>query len=315
MKTYLNKLAEAYYNGEPLVTDLEWDYLAKLHNYDEVGAPVTTNKIKHYNRLYSLQKFYEEDKLPFSTEVEVTVCTPKLDGSAVSLTYVDGALISAATRGDGIEGENITQNFLAWDEVIPKVITTPHKIIQIVGEIVAHKDLPNSRNYAAGAARLKNIEEFLSRDINFIAYSIFPSINSYYREDIEYLETMGFNTVFDDILTEYFPTDGEVFRLDSNKAYWDSGFTDTHPKGAFALKNTKDVEMVHTELLDVIWQVGKSGKVTPVAIFTEINIEGAKINRATLHNAGFIEEMDLSLGDIIIVTRAGGVIPKVVGVA
>jgi len=314
MKTYLDWAAQKYYEGEPVMPDDHWDYLADVHNYNKVGAEVKGKIIKHLHQLYSLQKFYEDDKLP---ELLDLVKTPKLDGSAISLTYVHGELSTAVTRGDGKEGEDVTENFRAWYPVIPKEINRL-EVIQIIGEIVAPKEVPNSRNYAAGAARLKDPKEFLTRDIDFVCYTVhLPKElkNTLYTQDLEQLKNWGFKTVKEDWLEDVYPTDGKVYRVNSNTDFVSLGYTSKHPRGAYALKNTSDVIAVHTELLDVIWQVGKSGKVTPVAIFEEIDIEGAKINRATLHNAGFIENLDLNLGDTIIVTRAGGIIPKVLGVA
>ena len=313
MNKFLDKAASAYYEGRPIISDDEWDYLAELYKYDKVGAkPTTGRRIRHFYRLYSLQKFYENDTLPFNNSEDIVI-TPKLDGSTLCLTYVNGSLIAGATRGDGIEGENITHLCECW-EAIPKSITTPYPFLQITGEVVSPKSIVNARNYAAGALRLKDEKEFLSRDVHFYAHGIHPSVYTYYIEDMEYLEDVGFKTVYTEKDLDNFPQDGLVYRINLNDKFYNYGFTDKHPRGAFALKHTSDVEKVETELLDVVWQVGKSGKVTPVAIFEEIDIDGAKINRATLHNAGFIEDLDLHLGDTIIVTRAGGIIPKVLGV-
>lgn len=313
MKAYLDKAAVAYFDGNPIMSDDEWDHLMTVTNYRKVGAAATSAlKIKHRYPLYSLNKFYIGDKLPFVYKHGV-VLTPKLDGSAIALTYINGELCTAATRGDGIEGEDITHNFIGW-EGVPQTIMSLYHCMQVIGELVASKTIENSRNYAAGAARLKDHKEFLSREVTFIAYGVESSVSSTYTYDMLWLEGQDFCTIFSDNLTHYFPTDGKVFRIDNNEEYKRLGYTAQFPRGAYALKNVDDVAKVHTELLEVIWQVGKSGKVTPVAIFEEIDIDGAKINRATLHNAGFIENLNLYLGDTIIVTRAGGIIPKVLGV-
>jgi len=312
LKKYLDTLAKKYYEGNPKISDEEWDSLVEFHEYNKVGYEVQgANKVHHKNRLYSLQKFYETDTLPFTDGV----VTPKLDGSAISLTYVNGKLLMAATRGNGIEGENVFNNFYAWPK-IPNNISLAG-VVQIVGEIVAPKTIKNSRNYAAGAARLKSTEEFLSREIEFITYTIHAQdmhSNKYYLEDLTLLEALSFRTVKEENIADIYPTDGVVYRKNSNIEFKALGHTDKHPRGAFALKNTNDVEIKETELLDVQWQIGKSGKVCPVAIFEEIEIDGAKINRASLHNAGFVEDLDLSIGDILLVTRSGGIIPKVLGV-
>lgn len=315
MKEYLEKCANAYYNGIPIISDAEFDYLAKIHNFNQLGSapPVREGTIPHFNRLYSLDKYYEGDKLPFNIYADV-IPSPKLDGSAISLTYINGKLITAATRGDGFIGEDVTNNFKNWNK-IPQIIELSG-IVQIVGEVVAPKTIENARNYAAGATRLKDPDEFIKREIDFIVYHLFqPNPHQLYSADLLKLKHLGFKTVHDLDLEEIYPTDGIVYRYESNKKYLDAGFTSKHPKGAFALKDSSQFEIKETELLNVIWQVGKSGKVTPVAIFNPVIIEDATVNKATLHNAGFIEDMDLYIGDIILITRAGGIIPKVLGKA
>ena len=127
------------------------------------------------------------------------------------------------------------------------------------------------------------------------------------------LQKEGFNTVLNIPEEHKYPTDGVVYRLDSNEEFSKLGHTSKHPRGAYARKLSSDVEIKETKLLEVVWQVGSSGKVTPVANFEEVVIDDAKITRATLHNPGFIEDMDLSIGDTLLVTRSGGVIPKVLG--
>lgn len=313
MHEYLKKAAHEYYNGTPFLTDPEFDYLAKVNNFNQLGsAPLREGTVPHPNRLYSLDKFYENDKLPFKSSAAVR--TPKLDGSAISLVYLNGIFYSAATRGDGFIGEDVTENFKAWD-AIPKTIDKDEGIVQIVGEICAPSSVENSRNYASGATRLKSPEEFVTRDIYFITYALLHSgeLLEWYEMDLALLREWGFSTVDEETIWQVFPTDGVVYRLRNNQSYIDAGFTSKHPKGAFALKDSDQFEVKETELLDVVWQVGKSGKVTPVAIFETIVLEDASINRATLNNAGFIEDMDLYLGDTILVTRAGGIIPKVLG--
>ena len=316
MINYLELASKKYYEGNPIISDAEFDYLAKLYNFNQLGNAPKSGGINHLNRLYSLQKFYEDDTLP---NISKTIKTPKLDGAAISLLYVDGYFACAATRGNGLIGEDITHNFTDW-EGIPDQVSEFKHITQIIGEIVAPRTIENSRNYATGASRLKNPEEFRQRTVEFIAYGVFKGgdggyLTDLYEKDLQILEEWGFKTVLQKNLETIYPTDGIVFRCNSNEAYKKYGFTNQYPKGAYALKDTKDFEAKETKLLDVIWQTGKTGKVTPVAIFEEIQLEDAKINRATLHNAGFIESLNLYIGDSIIITRAGGIIPKVLGVA
>ncbi len=308
---FLTRCQEAYYRGEPLISDEEFDYLAEKYNFYEVGSAPIDKKIKHYYPMYSLQKFYEEDNDAPILEGG-NVYSPKLDGAAISLVYNYGILIQAATRGDGAFGEDIFDKV----QLIPSI---PKKIgdrgwLQITGEIVAPLTITNARNYASGALHLKDITEFKSRAevLAFYAYGIQPYRNTTYLEDMEYLDFNNFRTVVFTDSYDY-PKDGQVVRILDNKIYEDLGFTAKHPRGAYALKRRSDVAVLETKLTDVIWQVGKGGKVTPIAIFNSINIDGANINRATLHNPSFIEKMDLHIGDIILVTRSGGIIPKVIG--
>jgi len=309
---YLDKASEAYYEGVPFITDETFDNLAHNYNYNRVGyISKNKNKLPHTFRMYSLSKIYDDEEFPLPLKYEL-VESFKLDGAAIAFTYIGGKLQSAVTRGDGIEGENVTLLFLN-SSVVP--ITIEDKTyLQIVGEIVAKATVPNSRNYASGALHLKDIQEFKSREIYFVAYSMSPLFpDGYYQSDMDYLDLLGFHTVLDHEFCKQFKHDGQVFRVNSNKTFKELGYTAKHPKGAFARKLSSDVETKPTKLLEVIWQNGKGGKVTPVALFEEVIIDDAKINRATLHNAGFVENLDLHIGDMLLVTRSGNVIPKIVG--
>ena len=308
MIEFLTKCQEAYHKGRPLISDEEFDVLAEKYNFYEVGAMPTGIKKSHLYRMYSLQKVYEEDNPSFPQETIVQ--TPKLDGSAISLLYVDGILVLALTRGDGIVGEDITDKIVSA-ALVP--ITIPKEgAIQITGEIVAKKTIENPRNYVSGALHLKDLEQFLSRELTFVAYGIQPYMSDSYMADMTWLKHIDFNTVTMGTWEEY-PQDGKVARIDSNESYEKMGYTAKHPRAAWAIKRRADVAIIPTVLREVVWQLGKGGKVTPVAKFDEIVIEDAKITRATLHNAGFVEEWDFHIGDRILITRSGGIIPKVVG--
>ena len=151
--------------------------------------------------------------------------------------------------------------------------------------------------------------EFQNRDLTFIAYGIQPYPTLDFIEDMDFLDKCGFETIID---SNYpmFPQDGEVWRVINNEAFEELGYTSHHPRGAFAKKVKQ--EGVVTELIDVVWQVGKSGNVSPVAILDPIDIDGARVARATLHNIGIIEELGLEIGCMVEVIRAGEIIPQVV---
>ena len=130
-----------------------------------------------------------------------------------------------------------------------------------------------------------------------------------FRSNLIKLNEWGFETCIDSPYLE-FPHDGEVFRVDNNNYFEELGYTSKHPRGAFALKEKPDG--IVTKLLDVLWQVGKSGAISPVAVLEPINIDGAIVSRATLHNSAVIEGLGLEIGCMVEVIRAGGIIPQVI---
>jgi NAD-dependent DNA ligase len=306
MKAFLDYAAQRYYDGTPIISDSEFDKLAEAHNYEYVGAPVRDG-VPHAFPMYSLKKCYVGEK-PIELNGEV-VETPKIDGAAVSLLYVNGKLVLALTRGDGKRGQDITEKMKL---LVPNEIQVGDGVLQITGEVAAPKTIPNARNYAAGALNLNDIEEFKQRDLTFIAYGVFPCFGNDYTSDMNALHYYGFHDVYGmgHVLTERFPTDGRVYRLNSNSAFAASGFTASHPRGAYALKERQ--EGVVTKLVDVVWQVGRTGAVSPVAILEPVMVGDARVSRATLHNMRYIKELGLELGCSVEIVRAGEIIPRVV---
>ena len=318
-KELLDKASKAYFEGSPFLSDEEFDTLAKKEDYERVGYNPDARML-HMFPLYSLQKVFEGEDTPPIYKSKV-IETPKLDGAAISIQYRNGKLSSVITRGDGKAGIEVTDKFLN-NSIVPQKLypeytfagSTGHYIknqglLQVTGEIVAPKEIPNARNYAAGALNLKDVEEFKRRNLTFIAYNIEPNISSTYEGDMSHLEYSGFNTAIDSEWDE-FPTDGKVFRVNDNTEYLSLGFTSHHPRGAYALKTRE--EGIETTLLDVIWQTGKSGKVTPVAILEPIEIDDAIISRATLNNIAYIKSLNLEIGCRVKVIRAGKIIPRVI---
>jgi DNA ligase (NAD+) len=304
MQHFLEKASAMYYSGTPIISDAEFDSLARLYHYDTVGHTVTDG-IPHLYRMYSLQKVFDLNDIEATTAPMVR--TPKLDGAAVSLQYVNGHLAQALTRGDGNLGRDIT---LKLEELVPPQISILDKI-QITGEIVAPDTIANARNFAAGSLNLKDLSEFRSRaqTLQFVAYDIQGVDFDRLSTAMDSLAQDGFNviTLFD--ATGY-PTDGEVFRVDNYEAFYRMGYTAHHPRGAFALKEQK--EGVITELLDVVWQVGKSGVVSPVAILKPVEVGDALVSRATLHNIEYIRSLNLEIGCSVEVIRSGEIIPRIV---
>jgi DNA ligase (NAD+) len=254
--------------------------------------------------MYSLQKVFEADDIPTPfLSADTIIVTPKLDGAAVALIYEKGIFVRGLTRGNGKKGRNITS---LLRHLVPNVIYT-QETIQITGEVVAPKTISNARNYASGALNLKSMDEFLSRELTFVAYDVQSKVTNSFAEDMQHLSE--FNTVLDSNWDQ-FPHDGQVFRIDNNLAFEELGYTAHHPRGAFALKIR--AEGVVTKLLNVVWNVGKSGVVSPVAILEPVMIGEATVSKATLHNIRFIEEMNLEIGCLVEVIRSGEIIPKIV---
>lgn len=304
---FLDIASRHYYAGTPIISDEQFDRLSESCGYNKVGAKQHDDVEAHLFPMYSLQKWYEDEAVtnPLAAEKNV-VMTPKLDGAAVSLVYIDGVFVRALTRGDGKEGRVVT-NKLA--RLVPKTISE-FGVVQVTGEVCAPLHVENSRNYAAGALNLGSVEEFSTRSVEFFAYQATLPLTGSYTEDLKILKKNGFNTVFDQNLHEIYPTDGVVFRVDSNHRFDELGYTSKHPRGAYARKTRG--ECVETTLLAVEWQVGKSGKVTPVAILEPVLVGDATVSRATLNNPGFIEALDLHIGDRVAIRRAGEIIPEIV---
>lgn len=304
---FLDIASRHYYAGTPIISDEQFDRLSDTCGYSKVGAVQHEDVQGHLYPMYSLQKWYEDEagQQPLKGYSDL-VMTPKLDGAAISVLYIDGVFVRALTRGDGKYGKDVSTKVR---RLVPDTI--PHLgVVQITGEVCAPNHVENARNYAAGALNLGSLEEFATRSVEFFAYQCTPYINKTYSQDLKDLKTWGFNTVFEDSLHKIYPTDGIVFRVNNNEIFDGLGYTAKHPRGAYAKKERG--ACVETTLLAVEWQVGKSGKVTPVAILDPVLVGDAQVSRATLNNPGFIEALDLRIGDRVAIRRAGEIIPEIV---
>jgi len=308
LRKYLELCKKEYYAGNPIISDTQYDNLEDICSED---LTVGTNKgrCRHWNKMYSLQKYYTDEDYPSDTGY---IMTPKLDGASLSIRYINCYIDSIVTRGDGTYGEDVSH--LICSDVVRK-LKIPAYIrrlgaIQVTGELVAPKSIMNARNYAAGALNLKTVEDFLNKEVEFIAYDMQETQFETYVGTVYYLRDEGFNTVYTSNNLAKYPQDGYVYRLEINKDYNELGYTNKHPRGAFALKERS--KGVKTILLRVDWETGKSGKVTPVAILDAVDIDGASVSRATLNNPGFIKALDLHIGDAVMVERAGGIIPRII---
>lgn len=312
----LSDFQKAYYEGSPLISDSEYDYLVSV-NPDAEKHIGPRGDIPHLYQMYSLQKYYpgRGDVLP--SNIKDYVETPKLDGNAVELVFFSGELVKATTRGDGAYGTDITEKMKC---IISTYLSLTDDLVQITGEVVATQDVPNARNLAAGALNTKDMSEFNLRvkelGLQFVAYGIKPSSNDFYLQDLVDLHNDGFyvpnaTRIIDLIKNGNIKTDGTVYRLNKHKDFNNLGYTSKFPRGAFAVK--VDADYVLTKLLAVEWNTGRSGKVTPTAILEPVSIDGATIQRATLNNVAFIKALDLNLGDTVRIIRSGDIIPQIVG--
>ena len=277
---------------------------------------------------------------------------PKLDGLAVSLIYKKGKLVQAATRGDGKVGENVTSNVMTIKAIPLKL--TGDKVpdyIDVRGEVImtrsgfnqwneraratGGKVFANPRNAAAGSLRQLDPKVTAKRPLAFFAYYVgecegydLPR-DQYHRllalkelgfpvnSNIKCVKGLnGLKTFYEDILsrreTLNYDIDGVVLKINSLDTQEEMGFTAKNPRWAIAYKFPPEEMM--TKLLDVEFQVGRTGAITPVAKLTPVYVGGATVSSATLHNADEIERLGLKIGDMVIVRRAGDVIPQVSGV-
>lgn len=272
----------------------------------------------------------------------------KYDGLAIDVIYEDGLLVRASTRGDGIVGEDITPNVLMIKN-IPKYISNKCRV-NIRGEVIIRKShfdtmnegliekglvpMANPRNAAAGSLRLLSPLDAANRPLSFIPYEVVNSndlglynhtmartwliengfdIPPYYSESNM---AIGIECFYQDILKDRpnidYPIDGIVIKVDSYAARMELGENRRVPYWAIAYKFPSEVAVA--KIYDVIWQVGRTGKLTPVAIFNEpVIIFGASIIRCTLNNASEVNKLNLHYNDLVMVERSGDVIPKIVG--
>ena len=334
----LNEATRAYDEGHPIMTDAEWDELyyelVKREEIDGVIYPdsptqkiifkVVTelNKVKHNHLMLSLNKTKDVKELisfinkPDYKDTNGWCGMFKLDGLTCSLKYINGELISAETRGNGIEGEDITHNALVIKN-IPKIIPYKDELI-VDGEIICdyesfkafENEYANPRNFAAGSIRQLSSAEAASRHLSFIAWDLIKGYDDidFFFWRLEKLDELGFDTVprvgdaetvedaikiLDEMREEYpyslCPIDGYVFRFESQKYYESCGRTEHHFSGALAYKFYD--EEYETELLDIEWSLGRTGVLTPVAIYKDIEIDGTICNRASMHNLSIMREI------------------------
>lgn len=370
----INEASIKYYvDDNPSITDQEYDdYYNELLKLEEkypdlkrsdsptlrVGGKVVDKfeKVTHESPMLSFDDIFNEDEIVLFDERIKKTCPnatytlePKMDGLSGSLLYEKGVLKRAATRGDGLIGENITHN-------VKTIKSVPLRLnkeldIEVRGEIYMSKAsfekcnkekekrgenlFANPRNAAAGSVRQLDSKIAAKRNLDFMAYFI-PNPDKYgiktQGESLEFLKELGFKTNYklnglakdvNDIINYIddlgrkrpnlpFEIDGVVLKVNSLEDEAKLGFTERVPRWGIAYKFP--AEEVLTTLKEIKFTVGRTGKITPNALFSPVHVAGSVISKATLHNEDYCLDKDVRVGDVISIRKAGDVIPEVVEV-
>ncbi|MDO7135696.1 NAD-dependent DNA ligase LigA [Algibacter lectus] len=324
-----------------------------------VGGAVTKNfeTIKHAQRMYSLDNSYsKEDLLDWEARIKKMIdgdvqytCELKYDGASISLTYVNGVLEKAVTRGDGFQGDNVTANVKTIKSVPLKLKGDFPPIFDIRGEIVlpfegfnkmnedrieiGEEPYRNPRNTASGSLKLQDSAEVAKRPLECLLYNLtggnlgvsnqFESLEKARQWGFKVPEVAKLANSIDEVLDfiNYwdihrhdlpFETDGVVVKVNSLQQQEELGFTSKAPRWAMAYKFK--AEQVSTRLNSISYQVGRTGAITPVANLEPVELAGTTVKRASLHNADQIEKHDIRVGDMVYVEKGGEIIPKILGV-
>lgn len=344
----LNKASDTYYNtGNTIMEDREFDTLVEeLRNIEQetgfvmetspthkVGYEVKSElqKVTHNHPMLSLAKTKDWNEFIQYFCSKDVIGMLKMDGLTCSLRYINGELVSAETRGNGEIGEDILHNIKTVNTVPQNI---PYKDELIVdGEIICtyqdfepfSTEYKNPRNFASGSIRLLDSNECAKRPLTFVAWNVikgFDDENSFLRK-LVLIDELGFTVVpwtssFDWDAKEFlvnkakklgYPIDGLVGRFDDIKYGESLGATSHHSNAAYAFKFGD--ETYETTLRGVEWNTTRTGIIAPVAIFDEVDLDGALTTRATLHNLSIIEQLELGIGDTITVYRSNMVIPKI----
>ena len=363
-----------YVLDQPVISDYEFDQ--RLRNLQEleqaypqffdpnspsqrVGGAVTKNfeTVSHDHRMYSLDNSYsKEDLLDWETRLLKVVqdplnfmCELKYDGASISLTYENGSLLRAVTRGDGLQGDEVTANIRTIKSVPLQVSAPTNERFDIRGEIIMTKkafadlnnqrreqgdeEFKNPRNTASGSLKLQDSAEVAKRPLTCLLYSIQGATwDITTQEDmLNQAREMGFRVPgearlaqnMDQVMAfiDYWDThrhnlpyeiDGVVIKVNALVHQQTLGYTAKAPRWAMAYKYK--AEEATTVLKKVVYQVGRTGAITPVAELEPVDLAGTIVKRASLHNADQIEKLDLHFGDTVVVEKGGEIIPKITAV-
>ncbi len=362
-----------YVLDDPLISDYDFDMMLKEleklerenpEHFDinsptqRVGGDITKsfNTSVHNTPMYSLDNSYSLEDLKewekrikkiIDTPIEYT-CELKFDGVSINLTYKDGELLRAVTRGDGVKGDDITSNVKTIPTVPLKLRKNITGEFEARGEIVMPLDgfnqlnkkriendeepFKNPRNTASGSLKLQDSKEVSERHLECLLYSVEdPKLFNNHIQFLENAKSFGFNIYdnykFSNSLDEIFEfieyweknrsnlpfeIDGVVLKVNDFHQREVLGFTSKFPRWAMAYKFKP--ENTGTRLNSISFQVGRTGSITPVANLEPVNLAGTIVKRASLHNADFIETMDIRIGDYVYVEKGGDIIPKITNV-
>lgn len=352
----LNYYNKKYDEGNPEINDMLYDMLyykleqlEKETGYSNPKSPIrkinydvvtSLEKVKHSHLMLSLNKTKDIHKIEEFLGDSDWIAMHKLDGLSCSLTYENGELIMAETRGqDGIVGENILHNAKAIPS-IPNHIPDKERMV-IDGEIICYDhdfekikettSYKNGRNYAAGSIRLKDANECRNRNLTFIAWDVIEGMNEItLSEKLEYLADMECFIVVDyytnqeqsieeakenlitTSMTFSIPIDGIVYKFNDCEEYASKGRTDHHFKGGIALKLYD--KTTSSKLINIEYSMGRTGVLTPVAIFEPIEIDGTTVSRASLHNYSVMKQLlgeKCYKGQKVEVIKANEIIPQI----
>lgn len=361
---------DLYYNmDEPEISDFEYDKMLREleeleEEFPELKLPTSpTNRVGgsagekfspvvHSVPMESLHdSFSAEEIRDFDRRVKEVapdakyIVEPKFDGLSVLCEYKNGVFVRGSTRGDGITGEDVTDNLMTIKS-LPKRIANAPELLEVRGEVYMsfksfeelvkrqeeneEKPAKNPRNAAAGSLRQKNAKITAQRKLDIFVFNVQrvegAALESH-RQSLDYLSELGFPTSFykvcdnaDEVLEEIerignmrgeldYAIDGAVVKVDSFAQRALLGSTAKYPKWAEAYKYPPEEKQ--TKLLDVEINVGRTGALTPVGIFEPVLLAGTTVSRATLHNRDFIEEKGICVGDTVLIRKAGEIIPEV----
>lgn len=349
----LNYYTKLYDEGKPQISDIEWDklYFQLLHLEKESGYTYPDSptqsisyqvvselpEVVHSHPMLSLGKTHDVEDVNNFYPNEQKVIMLKMDGLTCSLRYEDGKLVQAETRGDGVKGQSVIHTARVIKN-IPQTIPIK-ETVTVDGEVICDlktfeenfsDEYSNARNFAAGSIQMLDSKECAERGLSFIAWDWIDGDKETLSDKLSTLSSFGFEVVPFEVFTDkqytnedlqqfksiaashHYPIDGLVVKVNNCALYKKGGATAHHPTCAIAYKY--EDETYETYLQNIEWSLGKTGTLTPVAIFDEVEIDGAKVNRSTLHNVSIMKELlgRAYKGQSLQVCRANSVTPHIV---